>query len=475
MKRFQIFSAAVALLFASEAGASQFAYVLNRTDKTISEIDLQNLSVVRHLETMGDAQDLAVDPLGRRVYVAARGILSTTDLATGREVDLDFPWHGLASTGVDLSPDGRYAWLVQRDGAVFRIEVTHAQVQQCIDARTRSCYLPTAAREYYALPIEGGEHIAVSPATGAVYVVNEDGQVAWLPAGGSGFQVLPLPQNAVQPTGMDASPGGDIVIASESGPNLTVIGPAPGHAVTTLNLGQNDLGRPGFDPRRGPKGFPIYLAHPGGGRVVKVVGGAIATQIAPSNGSDPVAAAVSFRGTLASADQGPDSAMVAVYDWAQWNFGVRAEPIDVEIGPVSGAAVAGDPGTVQWTYSSLGSWLGARTVTLRSVGLGNASISSLSITGYDAANFRVVGNSCVGRTLMPGQTCQVQVDFRAGSYDGRLRLVDASYGASLVVRHNGSPQNSDSVALTAKHWSADLKILLKNSELTRLNTFSSGG
>lgn len=67
----------------------------------------------------------------------------------------------------------------------------------------------------------------------------------------------------------------------------------------------------------------------------------------------------------------------------------------------------------------------AKTVSLASTGIQNLNIGTVSIIGSNSNDFKVVGDTCSGKTFTPSQNCTVQVAFQpisAGQRTGSLSI-----------------------------------------------------
>ena len=78
-----------------------------------------------------------------------------------------------------------------------------------------------------------------------------------------------------------------------------------------------------------------------------------------------------------------------------------------------------------------------RSLTIRNPGPGSVTISAFPISGVDAANFTVVGDTCSGIPMLPGDSCTVQVQFNTtgaalGAKTALMTLIDNVAGAVKV-------------------------------------------
>jgi hypothetical protein len=78
-----------------------------------------------------------------------------------------------------------------------------------------------------------------------------------------------------------------------------------------------------------------------------------------------------------------------------------------------------------------------RPLTIRNTGLSPVTISGLPISGVDAANFTIVGDTGTGTPLLPGQSCTVQVQFNTtgaapGAKTALMTLIDNVAGTVQI-------------------------------------------
>ena len=79
----------------------------------------------------------------------------------------------------------------------------------------------------------------------------------------------------------------------------------------------------------------------------------------------------------------------------------------------------------------------AQALTLRNVGGQTTSALTLSLTGTDAAHYRITQDECSGKTLAPSTTCAVSVVFAptsAGSFEATLDASAGTIGASATLQ-----------------------------------------
>jgi hypothetical protein len=120
-----------------------------------------------------------------------------------------------------------------------------------------------------------------------------------------------------------------------------------------------------------------------------------------------------------------------------------------------------------------------RSLTIRNTGLGSVTISGLPISGVDAANFTIVGDTCLGTPLQPGQSCTVQVQFNTtgaatGAKTALMTLIDDVAGTVKIPLLGGvvaQPQ----VFLTATPVAINFPDTAVNESATRLVTITNEG
>ncbi len=91
-----------------------------------------------------------------------------------------------------------------------------------------------------------------------------------------------------------------------------------------------------------------------------------------------------------------------------------------------------------------GAGVGPRTVRVSNTGDGVLQVRGVAVSGPDASDFRIGGNTCSGNSVAPGASCSVTVSLAAGTGSGLI-------GAWLQVTDNGSasPQTVTLVANVA--------------------------
>lgn len=88
----------------------------------------------------------------------------------------------------------------------------------------------------------------------------------------------------------------------------------------------------------------------------------------------------------------------------------------------------------------LGATSTARTVTMRNSGGAPMIVSSVTVTGPNAGDFRITRDTCAGHGLASGVTCSTSVTFRPGADGNRsatLRYVDSAASSPQYVALTG--------------------------------------
>ena len=101
-----------------------------------------------------------------------------------------------------------------------------------------------------------------------------------------------------------------------------------------------------------------------------------------------------------------------------------------------------DPGTLYFGNADLGSG-GPETITLRNMGTGSLSITSIALGGTDVGDFSIAApldDACTGATLASGESCVVKVTFMPtveGFRKATLTIVGPGVVGTRVVRLEG--------------------------------------
>ncbi|MFN8512851.1 MAG: choice-of-anchor D domain-containing protein [Chloroflexia bacterium] len=109
------------------------------------------------------------------------------------------------------------------------------------------------------------------------------------------------------------------------------------------------------------------------------------------------------------------------------------------------AQVSVTPASLDFGNVQTGSASPAQTVTVKNVGAGPVSVTNFGIIGANAAEFEVVGNTCMSlgnpATLPPGGTCTFAVRFipaTGGSKIAQLSITDSASGTPQLVGLSGT-------------------------------------
>jgi hypothetical protein len=98
-----------------------------------------------------------------------------------------------------------------------------------------------------------------------------------------------------------------------------------------------------------------------------------------------------------------------------------------------------DPAAVAFEQQAVGVAAPTQIAQVRNIGASTNTVSSVSISGANAADFSVVSSSCPGASLAPGGTCSVELGFTPTSAGNRTAQLTAS----------GQGGSSASAALTS--------------------------
>ena len=98
------------------------------------------------------------------------------------------------------------------------------------------------------------------------------------------------------------------------------------------------------------------------------------------------------------------------------------------------------PSAVEWPRTPVGMSSVQVPVTV-TAGESGAQVDSVSLAGTDSADFSIAGDTCVGTTLAPAETCQIALSTKptkAGPRGAQLVLTDKS-GATTIVALSVNP------------------------------------
>jgi hypothetical protein len=452
----------------------QYAYVVNKDSRDLTVINVSTRTVVGSWRTDRNPRDVTTSPDGTFVYVAANHDLTIIDIDfPTQRTDVEFQRGGLESTGVAVADGGRRVFVSQRiSDTVTMIDLQDPTVATCVAMRTPDCN-PGAGETPLPLPFSGGEHIATSPHDGAVFVVNADGRVARAVGPSWSFVEItsPLASNLPRsPAGMAIGPDGNVAISANANcPSSTgciKVLSHPSFAITTLPHGFTRVGGVAIDTTTGLNGFPILVALPDDDAVGRITSTGLQRSFCYLC-TDPLDVAFTrnyssfIPTTFVTANAGhlrmPNVTTATLfYNGTRQEVTAGLTPVAVAIGHVLEGKLVPDVTPLSWVYSSLGQYVGRQRVRFTNVGYLYMSTYGLMVLGRDAANFTVTSDGCSSRVIGVGQYCDVEVDFRAGSYDPYVRSTTAAYRAELYL-----PTNTDfsltRIPLRAEHFTTQLK------------------
>ena len=122
-----------------------------------------------------------------------------------------------------------------------------------------------------------------------------------------------------------------------------------------------------------------------------------------------------------------------------WN-GVKWVWEDLGIRPVTGPTVTLDQTRIIFGALDLGDTSPTRTIVLTNVGSGPVSISGTNLTGPNASDFEIAGDSCTGTNLDSGQNCTVGIVFSPGAAGTRhavLTFTDSAGAQQVALQGDG--------------------------------------
>jgi hypothetical protein len=483
-----VLAAALASGAATPAHAvTQHAYVVNRDSRDLTVIDVSSRTVVGTWRTDRNPRDVTTSPDGTFVYVAANHDLTIIDIDHPTErIDVEFQRGGLESTGVAVADGGRRVFVSQRiSDTVTMIDLHDANLAACVAMRTPDCN-PGSGETPLALPFAGGEHIATSPYDGSVFVVNADGRVARAEGPSWSFVEITSPTSARlprSPAGLAVGPDGNVAISANancpSSTGCVVVLSYPSWSLTTLPHTFTRVGGLAIENTTGENGFPILVALPDDDAVGRITSSGLRLAycyfgVAPQDvafTSESAFIPASFVTANSAHLHDPGSSATIFYRGTRTEVPAGTTPVAVAIGHVLEGKLVPDPLQLSWVYSSLHQYVGRQRVRFTNQGYLYMFLDRLVVRGRDVANFTVTSDGCSFRSLGISQSCDVEVDFRAGSYDQFLRLTTAAYRAELYLPSN-THFSIDRVPLGAEHFTAQLE---KSPPVVRRSAFGGGG
>ncbi len=480
-------AAALALGAADLANAvTQHAYIVNRDSRELTVIDLSTRTVVGSWRTDRNPRDVTTSPDGTCVYVAANHDLTIIDIDFPTErIDVEFQRGGLESTGVAVADGGRRIFVSQRiSDTVTMLALQEPGLAACVAMRTPDCN-PGTGETPLALPFAGGEHIATSPYDGSVFVVNADGRVARAAAPSWNFVEITsasatnLPRS---PAGLAVGADGNVAISANancpSSAACVKVLSHPSWTLTTLAHRFTRVGGLAIETTTGENGFPILVALPDDDAVGRITSSGLRLSycyfgVEPQDVAWTAESAfipASFVTANSAHLQSPGSSATIFYRGTRMEVPAGLTPVAVAIGHVLEGKLVPDPLQLSWVYSGINQYVGRQRVRFTNQGYLYMFLDRLVVRGRDAANFTVTSDLCSFRSLGIGQSCDVEVDFRAGSYDAFVRLTTAAYRAELYLPSN-THFSIDRVPLGAQHFTARIERL----PIVRQPVFGGGG
>src|SRR5207245_4164142 len=106
-----------------------------------------------------------------------------------------------------------------------------------------------------------------------------------------------------------------------------------------------------------------------------------------------------------------------------------------------------------------------RSVPIRNTGDAALAISSIRVTGVDAALFAKTTDSCTGQALAPNSSCEVGVAYQAGGPAGvqsaYLELTDNAIGSPQKIELVGQEDDCRVQLLSANEYALTQMTLLR--------------
>lgn len=221
------------------ADAGTTAFVSNRSENTLSVIDVSTGTLLRTIPTGGGPQGLALSPDGRLLYVAqslddAILVLSTADFSVQKSIAT-----AAAPTDIAVSPDGESLYVACRD----RIEIIGT-----VDDTIRESISAIGEPAGLALAPDGRRLFITSAALGTLTVI--DTREFTL------SDVIDL-GGAFEPSGIRVAPGGDFLyVTGLSSTRVLALDTRDFSAMDSIDLGLEPSGM-AFSP----DGNFAYVQH----------------------------------------------------------------------------------------------------------------------------------------------------------------------------------------------------------------------
>jgi YVTN family beta-propeller protein len=222
-----VLSLLVALFALSFGGdralAAQFAYVANRGTDDVTVIDMDHHSIVATVPVVHKPEDIAVHPRGTEVYVPNEDHLTiiNAQFNTTQDLRLDYP----QAMSVAVKPDGSEVYVCHK----------HSQYLSVFDTASRRL-------SQIALPIDGAVHIAVSPLSDYLYVVNTAGDIFQVDLASHGWTLL-FDEAMPDPRGLAVDTFNSVYVSSYRNANVKVfsVNHVSGNAGPLLTLMSGSL------------------------------------------------------------------------------------------------------------------------------------------------------------------------------------------------------------------------------------------
>jgi YVTN family beta-propeller protein len=252
MRALTISVSALALLFVVLPIAhakTNYAYVANYSENTVSVIDTSNNTVVKTIPVGKAPWGVAVNQAGSAAYVtnhnsASVSVISTSDNKVTKTIPV-----GADPVGVAFTPDGKSAYVANK-GSVSVINTESLKVIATV-----------------ATPGGPGE-VAVNPTGAYVYVTNANAASVVSVISTLTNKVVAAVTVGAYPFGVALSPdGATAYVANYNSNTISVIRTADNAVVNTINVSAGPQGA-----TVSPDGHWLYVAHsPSGSNLVTVI------------------------------------------------------------------------------------------------------------------------------------------------------------------------------------------------------------
>ena len=126
---------------------------------------------------------------------------------------------------------------------------------------------------------------------------------------------------------------------------------------------------------------------------------------------------------------------ISYYDYTNKDLKYATNSVSYPTPDISVSPVSFDFGNV-----NVGSTSAPRTFTISNIGDADLEIGTISITGTDASEFSIQNDNCSGQTIVPSDTCTVDVVFSPAS--------EGAKSADLSIPSNDPDENPVNIALS---------------------------